>query len=96
MVHTVLLFKLFKEIKQWRIEDFAKGGTTGGLGAQPPAPTNFCDFHAKTLILAHFFIENGHALSAVTIDNAKIFSQLMSESKNLGKISERRLQPLLV
>ena len=27
------------------------------------------------------------------MDNAKIFSQLMSKSRNLTKVSERRLQP---
>ena len=35
-------------------------------------------------------------MSAVTIDNAKIFLQLMSKSISLAKISERRLQLLLV
>ena len=35
-------------------------------------------------------------MSAVATDNAKIFSQLMSKSSNLTKISERRLQTLLV
>ena len=35
-------------------------------------------------------------MSAVTTDNSKVFSQLMSKSRNLAKISERRLQPLLV
>ena len=34
--------------------------------------------HKKILILAHFFIEKGHAQSAVTMDNAKIFSQSCS------------------
>ena len=52
--------------------------------------------HKKTLILARFFIEKGNALSAVTIENAKIFSQLMSKNRSLAKISERRLQSLLV
>ena len=34
-------------------------------------------FHIKqTLILAHFFNEKGHAVSAITRDNTKIFSQL--------------------
>ena len=41
-------------------------------------------------------MEKGHAVSAVTINNAKIFSQLMSKTRSLAKISERRLQPLLV
>ena len=35
-------------------------------------------------------------MSAVTTDNAKIFSHLMSKSRSLAKISERRLQSLLV
>ena len=35
-------------------------------------------------------------MSAVTIDNAKVFSQLMSKSRSWAKISERRLQSLLV
>ena len=47
--------------------------------------------------LGHFFIQKGHAVSAVTsIDNAKIFSQLTSKSRSLAKISERKLQSLLV
>ena len=33
--------------------------------------------HKKILILAHFFNEKGHAVSAVTRDHTKIFSQLM-------------------
>ena len=33
---------------------------------------------------------------AVTIDNAKTFSEVMSKSRSLAKISERRLQPLSV
>ena len=31
--------------------------------------------HKKTLILAHFCIEKGHAVSAVTMDNSKMLSQ---------------------
>ena len=46
-------------------QDLAKGEVQPGV-SQPP--TNFCDFHIKTLILADFFIEKGHAVSAVTID----------------------------
>ena len=34
-------------------------------------------------------------MSAITIENAKIVSQLMSKSRSLAKISERRLQSLL-
>ena len=33
---------------------------------------------------------------AVTIDNAKTFSEFMSKSRSLATISERKLQPLLV
>ena len=53
---------------------FDKGGaTTGGLGVKPPAANGFLRFsYKKTLILAHFFIEKGRAVSAVTTDNAKI------------------------
>ena len=70
------------------------GGTTGSLGAKPPVCNEFLRFsHKKTLILAHLFVEKGHA---VTIDNAKIFSQLISKSRILAKISERRLQSSLV
>ena len=74
-----------------------RGATTGRQGAKPSAANEFLQFsHKKTLILAHFFIEKVHAVSAVTMDNAKTFSQLMSESRSLAKISEMRLQPLLV
>ena len=52
--------------------------------------------HKKKLILANLFIEKGHAVSAVTMDNAKMFSQFMSKSGGVAKINERRLQPLLV
>ena len=81
---------------------FGEGGTQQGVwghegGAQRAAAHKFLRFsHKKTLILAHFFIEKGHAVSAVSIDNAKIFSQLSFKSKSLGKISERRWQTLLV
>ena len=56
-----------------------KRDTTMGQGAKPPATNEILRFsHKKKLILVHFFIEKGHVVSAVTIDNAKIFSQLMS------------------
>ena len=69
------------------------------MGVSPLAANEFCGYYIKkTLNLAHFFYEKGLAVSAVTIDNAKIISQLglMSKSRSLAKISERRLQPLLV
>ena len=34
-------------------------------------------------------------MNAVTMDNAKIFWQFMSKSRNLAKICEKRLQPEL-
>ena len=78
-----------------RTQDLAKEGAQLGVwGRSPQPPTNF--HIRKTLILAHFFVEKGHAVSAVAIDNAKIFSQLMSKGRSLAKISERRLQSLLV
>ena len=65
-------------------------------GIAPSRQQIFYRFHkTKTLILAHFFTEKGHAVRTVTIDSAKIFSQLMSKSGCLLKKSERRLQPLL-
>ena len=48
-----------------------------------------------TLMLAHFLSKKA-CNDAVTSDNAKIFPQLVSKSRGLAKISERRLQPLSV
>ena len=59
-----------------------RGATTGGPGVNSFQQT--------------FFIEKGRVVSAVTTDNAKVFSQLMSKSRSLAEISEKRLQPLLV
>ena len=66
-----------------------------GRSFQPPI--NFYTFDIKKMvILTHSFSETGHAVSAVTMDRAKMFSQFMSKSRSLAKISERRLQPLLI
>ena len=79
-----------------------RGTSTSGLEmkpVKPQPPTNFYGFHIKKkLILAHFFIENEYALSAVTMDNEKIFSQLtgMSKNRSLAKVSKKKLQSLLV
>ena len=53
---------------QWCTQDLAKGmGTTGGLGAYPLAANKSLRFsHKKSLLLTHFYIEKGHAVSAVT------------------------------
>ena len=79
---------------------FGKGaGDTGVLVCSPHPLTNFYGFHMKKHSYQHtFFIKKGHAVSAVTMDNAKIFSQLtgVSKSRSLAKICERRLQSLLV
>ena len=75
------------------------GATTRGLGVKPPAAYGFLRFsynkntHFSTLFLSKKGVQ---WVSAATTDNAKIFSQLMSKSTSLTKISERRLQPLLV
>ena len=87
MAHTVFLFELMEEIRQWPIEDLAEGGNNRRSGSVAPSRQQiFAVFtHKKTLILAHFSIEKGHAVSAVTsIDNAKIFSQLTCESRPAG------------
>ena len=72
--------------------------TTGGPGMKPPAANAFLRFsyEKNTHFSKFFFIEKGRVVSAVTTDNAKVFSQLMSKSRSVAKISERRLQPLLV
>ena len=91
--------------------EFRKGGGhNGGLRVKPPAvksygilgrshqlPTNFYGFHIKKY--THFntlSYRKRLAVSVVIMGDAKIFSQLMSKSKSLAKISERRLQALLV
>ena len=81
---------------QWRTQDLARrGAAIGGLGARAPTANEYLRFsHKKTLILAHLFVEKGCAVRAVTMDNAKIFSQLMSKSRSLAKVRERRLQPV--
>ena len=54
---------------------FGKGrSTTEGVGAKQAKGVGF--HIKKTLILAHFFNEKGHAVSAVTRDNTKILSHL--------------------
>ena len=74
---------------------FGKGGSRRMLRGSGGYFLRF-SHKKKTLILAHFFIEKRHAVSAVTINNAKRFWQLMSKSRSLAKISKRRLQPLFV
>ena len=75
-------------------QDLAKGGHNWGCGPQPP--TDFYNFNIKNTHFSTLFFEKRRAMSAVITNNAKIFSQLMSKSRNLAKISEKGLQPLLV
>ena len=66
----------------------------GCQGCGGAMPNEFLRFsHKKILILAHFFIEKVHAVSAVTMDNVKIFPQLMCNSRGLAKISEWHRAP---
>ena len=66
-----------------------RGEQSGVWGRSPQPPTNFFGFHIKNNTLFRtFFIEKGHAVSAVTsIDNAKIFSQLISKSRRADLLS---------
>ena len=74
-----------------------RGGGTGVWGCSPQPLTNFYGFHIKNTHFSKLFYQKkGHAVSAVAMDNAKIFSQIMSKSRSLAKISEKRLQSLLV
>ena len=53
-------------MRQWRIEDLKK--CEHNQGCRGKAANEFLRFsHKKTLNLAHFFIEKGHAVSAVTV-----------------------------
>ena len=70
-----------------------------GLGVLPLPANEFLRFsYKKNNHFSTLFFEKHHAVSAVTIEDAKIFSQLtgMSKSRSLAKINERRLQSLLV
>ena len=71
-------------------------GGQGGLGSIPQPPTNFYGFHLNNTHFNTLFYRKRACSDAVTMDNAKIFPQLMSKSRGLVKISERRLQPLSV
>ena len=62
-------------------------GHDRGVRVKPPAANEFLRFSHKKHILAHFFVEQEHVVSGVIMDNAKIFLQLMSKSRNLAKIS---------
>ena len=66
------------------------------LESSPHPPTNFYGFHIKNTHFSTFFYRKKACGDAVTMDNAKIFPQLMSKSRGSAKISKRRLQLFLV
>ena len=79
------IFFSIKSVSDQKIRDFCvsdrgaprirqRKGHNRGCGGKAGEGGRFS--HTKTLILAHFFNEKGHAVSAVTRDNTKIFSQL--------------------
>ena len=77
---------------------FGKGGCHNRRfgGVVPRRQQIFTVFTQKNSHFGTFFSEKRLAVSAVTMDDAKIFSLLVSKSRSLAKISERKLQPLLV
>ena len=77
---------------------FGKVGraTTEGFEVKPPPANKNLWFSHKKHSFYHTLIEKEHAMSAITRDNAKIFSQFMSKSRSLATIGERRLYPLFV
>ena len=72
--------------EQKKICTSAGSGTPGGLRVKPPAANEYLGFHIKNSHFSTLFIEKGLAVSAVTMDNAKIISRLMSTSRSLAKI----------
>ena len=55
------------------------------LGAMPPAANEFLRFsHKKNTHFSTLFIEKGHAVSAVALDNTNMLSPLMSKKQKLG------------
>ena len=79
--------------------EFGKGdgGTTEGLGVKPLAANELLRFqHKKNTHSNTLFYQTRLAVSAIIMDNAKIFLQLVFKSSSSVKISEKRLQTLLV
>ena len=79
------IFFSTKSVSDQKIRDFhisdrgaprirQRRGHNRGCGGEAGEGGRFS--HTKTLILAHFFNEKRHAVSAVTRDNTKILSQL--------------------
>ena len=71
-------------------------GGQGGVGSSPQPPTNFYGFHINNTHFNTLFCQKRACSDAITMDNTKIFLQLISKNRGLAKISEGRLQPLLV
>ena len=78
----------------------SEGETSSGRrlrgGVAPSRQRIFAVSYKKNSHFSTIFIEKRLAMSAVTMDNAKIISHLMSKSRSLAKISVRTLQSLLV
>ena len=79
------IFFVTKSVSNQKIRDFhvldrgapriwQSRGHNRGCGGKTGKGGQFS--HKKTVILPNFFNEKGHAVSAVTRDNTKIFSQL--------------------
>ena len=79
------IFFSTKSVSDQKIRDFhvsdrgapriwQRWGPNQGRGGEAGKGGRFS--HTKTLILAHFFNEKGHAVSAVTRNNTKKFSKL--------------------
>ena len=82
---------------QCRTQDLAKreeGRHNLGYGGETPSRRRLRG--SGGVAPAALFYRKRACSDAVTMDNAKIFPQLMSKSRGLPKISERRLQPSLV
>ena len=67
-------FEIFTSQTEAHPEFGKRRGHNRGCGGEAGKGGRFS--HKKTLILAHFFNEKGHAVRAVTCDNTKMFSQL--------------------
>ena len=69
-----------QKIRDFHVSDrgacriWQRRGHNRGCGGEAGKGSRFS--HKKTLILAHFFNDKGHAVIAVTRDDTKIFSQL--------------------
>ena len=75
-------------LSRWRLK--------GSGGVAPSCQQTFTVFISKNTHFNTLFYQKRLAVSAVIMDHAKIFAQLMPKSRSLAKISKKRLLPLLV